>query len=521
MGCRLGDREASARRISSTLVLCVMPRLEEGLVVVEVSNDGLEYTSSGLRVLAGSGAEVMRLEPSRGLESGGETVTVAGAHFRDSEKLMCRFGESGVVQGEWMSASRMRCTAPPRARGNSTHTVEVSNDGVVFSEQGVQYAYEGAVRMLQVVPRHGHVSGGTVLTVYGHGFGDAHSRLRMCGRVLPMRVLSSTMVEALSPASTGGTCSIEVASSEDGAAVSSRLGFEYVEAAVLRFVTPSLGSERGGALVSVVGEGLDSSGIWCRFSRGPTTAMSVKVQRHSSTLVVCTSPAFVAGMSSLEVVTMADVPSVNRLEYLYHSAIVVESVVPSEGSEDEPHVVMVVGTAFIAGQLRCRVGRSGSIDARWHSSSAAECAVPARTGPAIVPIELSNNGVEYSQSGREFRYVERSAVSGLVPSVGRCEGGRQSMRLGSGRRMLPRLYGAALDNSVYEERHLWAAGLLDAERLRPRKKGERQSRLRLGLHRRGSHRARTERSSTSMSRERECMSSGQALAQQLAVRPWR
>ena len=145
--------------------------------------------------------------------------------------------------------------------------------------------------------------------------------------------------------------------------------------------------------------------------------------RDSSTLVVCTSPVFVAGMSSVEVVTLTDVPSVNRLEYLYHSAIVVDSLLPSEGSEDELHVVLVVGRSFIAGQLRCQVGGSGSIEARWHSSSIVECGVPARTGPATVPIEVSNNGVEYSQSGREFRYVERSALSGLAPSVGPVRGG--------------------------------------------------------------------------------------------------
>ena len=137
--CRFGRTLSEGRKaVSSSLLLCKTPRSSAGSIVsVEVSNNGVEYTQRSLRFMFIAGAEVHRVRPSSASESAGGIVTVSGVHFDNSVGLVCGFGSRSVVSGGWLSSTRMLCSVPAGMHRQQT-TVEASNDGMHFSENGQQ-----------------------------------------------------------------------------------------------------------------------------------------------------------------------------------------------------------------------------------------------------------------------------------------------------------------------------------------------------------------------------------------------
>ena len=63
-------------------------------VAVEVSTNGVDYTSSGVRFRYRKPAYVLSLRPRSGPETGGTKVTVVGMNFVDSAALRCRGSEA-------------------------------------------------------------------------------------------------------------------------------------------------------------------------------------------------------------------------------------------------------------------------------------------------------------------------------------------------------------------------------------------------------------------------------------------
>ena len=100
--CRVGmGRQAVARWLSSTSVVCVLPAAEGRTggtqnVTVDVSNNGADFSEGGgarFRYVAGS-ATVASLTPSWGPSGRGSVVTVVGAGLEEAEEgsVMCRVG---------------------------------------------------------------------------------------------------------------------------------------------------------------------------------------------------------------------------------------------------------------------------------------------------------------------------------------------------------------------------------------------------------------------------------------------
>ena len=147
--------------------------------LVELSNDGGMYTSNGVQVQFVASARVSGLLPSRGGEGEVAPVVVSGEHFENNEALVCRFGSKSLVSARWRSSTSMVCLAPMQFDGNIT--VEVSNDGMHFSEDGVRYQYTRVAKLTALSPSKGPVRGGTSVTMIGRALGTHEVRCMFCG----------------------------------------------------------------------------------------------------------------------------------------------------------------------------------------------------------------------------------------------------------------------------------------------------------------------------------------------------
>ena len=109
-------------------------------------------------------------------------------------------------------------------------------------------------------------------------------------------------------------------------------------------------------------------------------------------------------------------------------------VEPSAGSAGRPHVVRVIGEHFLDRHVMCSADGEHNSSALWRSSTVVECMMPALpTGR--VPVQVSNNGVDYSEaqldSAAVFEYRAEAQVISMSPSIGPVGGGTAVQLLGS------------------------------------------------------------------------------------------
>ena len=168
--CRVGmGRQAVARWLSSTSVVCVLPAAEGRTggtqnVTVDVSNNGADFSEGGgarFRYVAGS-ATVASLTPSWGPSGRGSVVTVVGAGLEEAEKgsVMCRVGSMTARCAAGREEGRGVVCVLPGQRAQQV-AVEVSRDGgETYGAVGrvFEYVTDGAV--VRVVPSEGPLGEG-------------------------------------------------------------------------------------------------------------------------------------------------------------------------------------------------------------------------------------------------------------------------------------------------------------------------------------------------------------------------
>ena len=108
--CRFNGSVVRASLVSSTAVVCNSTEAAAGHVALEVSGNGLDFTSSGVQYEFVT-VLVSEVLPWTGPELGGTVVTLAGTGMVDAG-LRCRFGSLELVSASVSSGSEVRCVSP-------------------------------------------------------------------------------------------------------------------------------------------------------------------------------------------------------------------------------------------------------------------------------------------------------------------------------------------------------------------------------------------------------------------------
>ena len=270
-----------------------------GVASVLLSMNGQQYAPSGVSFTYQPSASVSYISPATALSEGGTPLTVHGAGFSSASEalgvLTCRIG-GAVRRAVWASSSAIVCNATRASAGEAR--VEVSNNAREYTSSGVRLRLV-SLRVLDVQPWSGPVGGATVVSVLAHGSWPG-------GLAVPVRRGASSAgwsggasrLRCLTPPSSGGVSGwVGVQLSSFHGALSSGGSFYYHAPMTASGATPSIGPERGGTRVGVLGGGFrDAYTLRCAFG---SSAAPVLARYVDESQLECVSPVHAPGIAAV------------------------------------------------------------------------------------------------------------------------------------------------------------------------------------------------------------------------------
>lgn len=458
LSCRLADRVVPATFVNKELVLCVTPPSPSILrLSLEVSNNGIDFTTSGILFSFVAAFDIIQVWPTSGPTTGGTLVTVQGSGFSGGDKVVCIFGGSQAA-ATVRSDDELSCLAPRAMLEGSTY-LRLTNNGVDMVSAPTHFTYVTPIRLTNINPTTVGEEGGETVVITGEHFIASPSLACRFGSqdTVPAFWLSLTEVSCSVPPSRAGPHEATLAVTNNGQEfASTALTYTYLPTITVLKIDPVEGPMDGGTEISIVGSGLGQTGLWaCIFGESvavpavqlPNDALrcqspahepgevSVRVFRSSSALASVTSDAIAAATAN----TLKDF----GMRFLYQATVYISTVEPRSGSNLGGTPVTLRGFGFNnASALTCgfeeRNGKIVKTPALRASVGMVVCSSPPRRSdkdtasvlagglvhnPSIVSVLVSLNGLDFTRRGPQYVYYEPVEVVTVFPSLGSINGG--------------------------------------------------------------------------------------------------
>ncbi|CAM9769637.1 unnamed protein product [Hapterophycus canaliculatus] len=392
-----------------------------------------------------------------GPTSGCTVVTVIGRGFLNSSELSCAFGTVSTP-GIFVNSYRVLCRAPAlREQKDLTFTemegapvsvaLRVSNNGLVYSDEDLRFLFAPGASLSAVSPRVVSVedaaSGNAAVTISGTGFvhffegsdeNDSSNsglvatnttcRFSDIGDALAV-VLRPTVISCRLPAisnTSAGTITVTVSlNGHDFPTPDSGRSLALVMAPRAFSVFPVTGPSSGGTVAQVFGDGYDGGvdPLVCTFQFSATTSVNVPAEYDGRGFVHCTTPP----LPSMENESYNTTPAAEGgMVFAYFATPTISEITPESGSPGT--LVDVWGEGFLdTAGLLCRFGDTTVAPVRFKARTAVTCKAPRQTSDVTdVPVEVSNNMVDWTSAGMTFRYRPRAVIDSITPKVGPVNG---------------------------------------------------------------------------------------------------
>ena len=124
------------------------------LVEVDISNNGQDWTNSGITFLYQKDAVTLKVTPFAGLDTAGTPLFVQGQNFVNSTGLRCRVGPR-VVNATFLSTELVMCFAPAQT------TVELDQGFMSHGRLAVIFSHAPSVRYIPFDEREKYIKAGT------------------------------------------------------------------------------------------------------------------------------------------------------------------------------------------------------------------------------------------------------------------------------------------------------------------------------------------------------------------------
>ena len=190
------------------------------------------------------GMVIESVTPAEGPTSGMTEVFITGKGL--DQVVTAYFGESPAVETEALDAWTVRALAPPRAAGFVDVTLRAltaKGDAVEVTLQAA-YRYKPTLALTAISPGQGDVTGGTLVTVEGFGFGK-DTQFVFGDRLASLALVHDEHAATLhTPPGLAGRVDVHAVSG-DGAATLTK-GFLYTESPRIDAVAPAVVALSGG-----------------------------------------------------------------------------------------------------------------------------------------------------------------------------------------------------------------------------------------------------------------------------------
>lgn len=376
--------------------------------------------------------------PLSGPAAGGTRVTIEGRGFTPDSRVL--FGPLEGVETIVESEYAIRTTSPLWSGYSETVDLWVVRGDGKKSVLRPGFRYRSNVEVASVEPREGPVSGGTPLTVRGHGFAP-DADLIIDGRsALAVQRLDDSTIMALTPPGDGGDVDVLVLSGDS----SGRLGrgFSYVNAPADVVCAPSVvdmdGSDGSRNIeFEVSGTYLDdvrsvsiSSGRVTSFRLSDTGTLLIGVDYSG---ITATGPVDVTLSGPGGFFTAEDCFTALEHDQIEDERLQIHAFSPRR----VPTAGGVVGALTVTGldtgspsMLLAKVGSTPVSIAQVADMNTVRFVVPPGSpGKADVTLETPS---ENAQLITAFTYVRDAVITGVEPATAPPDGGTSATVVGTG-----------------------------------------------------------------------------------------
>jgi len=392
--CRFDQSLARARLVSAERVECTSPPHAVGVVPLEISMNGLDFTE-GSAVFAYRGPVIRSVHPLIGPESGGTLLSIVVDRLDTPGQLSCVFGGLGVVTAQVLDASRLTCSTPRGLVGNVSLRLLLGHRQL--SSHMVHFEYQPLIQVRSVMSVTSHA----LLLVRGVHFRDKPSLLCSVGGVLVRaRFLNHSALLCSTPRHHHtSTVAVEVSSNGQDFSRSGIL-FMVRRPRVLHF-WPSHGPTAGGTTVVLDTRFISSQEpLFCRFG-----SLEAPIRLLSPGMAQCVTPAHATALVSLSLVSLTlnerHVLSIGK--YLFTEDLHVFHVYPPRVIVSSLRVAYIEGRRFVnSSSLHCAFG-STRTNASFIDTHTLACVIPYQAAVGA-PVSVTTNGQDYSVTTARLVY---------------------------------------------------------------------------------------------------------------------
>ncbi len=258
-----------------------------------------------------------------------------------------------------------------------------------------------------VEPNTGPTAGGTTVTIVGAGFW--HSTSVSFGGVASPAVtfVSSTELQATTPARAGGTVAVTVTGWHNQSATLAG-AFTYSAATstalTVSAISPSQGPTDGGTTVSIAGTGFQT-GATVAFGGVQSTAVSMA----SSTQINAVSPPGSSGTVAVTVTESSSQSASLPSAFTYTSGPSVSSVSPQTGPVTGGTTVTIMGSGFQSG-ASVAFGGLAATSVMFVSSSEIQAVTPVSQA-GTVSVSVANQGSQTGTLASAFTFYHTVSIA--------------------------------------------------------------------------------------------------------------
>ena len=308
-----------------------------------------------------------------------------------------------------------------------------------------------------IFPTSGFMPGGTPVTLHGKNFSSTRcgwgvNQAPACrfGNVITPRVTfinPATVVCISPPLETGVESEVMVSIAIDGQSYVKGPNFMYLKAYGVLQVQPNAASVQGGSRIIVSGpdkeyfaanpqfgpyRNTDAMSCVFIFSSGGQETTPASFMRPAQA-TCATPPSRFAQLAQVFLSPNArwepSQRSLTSAKFMFFNAPVLSQVIDPMGSIQGGNVVLIVGTFVVDQDVRktlpaaCKFGDI-VVPATFVDVSRLQCTVPPVDAPASVPVRVSLNGQDFSQTAVTYHYFD---IEEVLPKVLPVRGGSRMM----------------------------------------------------------------------------------------------
>ena len=419
LSCKFGDLIVPAQYISNEVLTCISPRVvASSSVIVEMSNNGFDFTSSTVHFTYYTGLSVSTVTPLLVDNSRTNSLEIYLSNASSiSVVAYCKFGKN-IGRVVSINMDKIVCIAPPSSLVGVAVFQLLRSDLEVLATATIEYFKPLALE--KVLPSSSLADGGQIVTIFGSNFIKTPTLVCRFGNLVTTAIYgSNTSIACISPQHSPATVTISV--SVNGIDfVDYSIPFQFVDSDHNLAIFPVVVPSSGGSFLSLQSSNLPANSRCRFFDAFESPVLPIPTGRFS-----CEVPPHSSGVVSFALISDGIVLSKSMQYSLqYVDTPVIESISPALGSTSGNTVVSIMGTNVSStSSYYCQFGAAKPTLAIVQSSEILQCLSPPRETAGYENISISVNGIDFVETGLTFAYIATPTIQYSIPSSGSDIGG--------------------------------------------------------------------------------------------------